>query len=117
MRTFDQSASSSSASIRGSEVSDPCPISAAGDMIATVSSVEIVTHGLKATSLPAASAVPNGRRAATANVNPAAPIMKPRRPTSALRIWIVMSALLRGALDGANNALVGAAAADIGAHV
>ena len=61
-------------------------LAAAGDMIATVSSVDIVTHGLKAVSLPAALAVPAGRRDATANVNPAAPIMKPRRLMSALRI-------------------------------
>ena len=58
--------------------------------IATVSSVEIVTHGLKTVSLPAASAAASGRRDATANVNPAAPTMKPRRLMSALRIWIVM---------------------------
>jgi len=54
----------------GSDVSDPCPISAAGDMIATVSSVEIVTHGLSATSpLRAASA---RRPDAIVKVKPAA---------------------------------------------
>ena len=43
MRTLLQSASSSSATINGSDVSEPCPISAAGDMMAIVPSVEIVT--------------------------------------------------------------------------
>ena len=51
-RTFDQSASSSSPRMSGRDVSDPCPISAAGDMIATVSSVEMVIHGLSAIMAP-----------------------------------------------------------------
>src|SRR5215472_13458423 len=94
MRTFAQSASSSSARISGSEVSDPCPISAAGDMIATVSSVAIVTHGLIVTS----------------PLRAAAEIGIPDRDRHG-------SGLPGGALDGAHNARIGPAATDIGAHV
>jgi hypothetical protein len=97
-RTFDQSASSSSARISGSEVSEPCPISAAGDMIATTSSVAIVTHGLifvPDTSDPtaAAAAAPMSPRA-MAKENPAAPTMNWRRDgaQSVERSkWIVMA--------------------------
>src|SRR5262249_14338721 len=116
MRTLAQSASSSSARMSGSDVSDPCPISAAGDMIATVSSVEIVTHGLSATSpLRAASA---RRPDAIVKVKPAAPTMKVRRLPAIFSNAVVMgSALLHDALDGADDARIGAAATDIGAHM
>ena len=46
MRTRDQSASSSSAMIKGSDVIEPCPISVAADMMVTVPSVAMLTHGL-----------------------------------------------------------------------
>ena len=42
--TFDQSASSSSATTAGSVVKVPCPISAAGDTMLMVPSVAIVSH-------------------------------------------------------------------------
>src|SRR2546425_4894423 len=62
MRTFDQSASSSSATISGSEVSEPCPISTAGDWMKMVPSVAMLTQGLKAGAFPAvaASVAPRG---------------------------------------------------------
>ena len=65
----------------GSDVSEPWPISAAGDMMATVSSVEIVTQGLSATS-PLRAAAPVRRPDVTVKVNPAAPIIRARRLTS-----------------------------------
>ena len=46
IRTFAQSASSSSAMISGSEVIDPCPISVAADMMVIVPSVAMLTQGL-----------------------------------------------------------------------
>src|SRR3954463_518323 len=63
IRTFDQSASSSSAMINGSEVIDPCPISVAADMMVIVPSGVIDTHGLSALrarsgASPAATAEP-----------------------------------------------------------
>jgi hypothetical protein len=79
MRTFDQSASSSSAMISGSEVVDPCPISVAGDMMEMEPSVAMLTHGLS--GLPAISAdgaaanASSSRASATANVSPATPII------------------------------------------
>src|SRR5215469_12276682 len=88
-------------------------------MMATVSSVEIVTHGLSTASvLRLACALANCRPEATAKVSPAAPTINPRRLISALRVAMVMAlALLRGALYGAHDAGIGSAAADIGAHM
>src|SRR5262245_51854907 len=122
MRTFAQSASSSSAMIRGSEVMDPCPISVAADMMVIVPSGAIETHGLRA--FPARSATSVAARAAlpasTAKVRPAAPTMTWRRDSVLKREdrrWRVMSGLPGSALDSAHDPLVGAAAADVGAHV
>src|SRR5215510_12064035 len=122
MRTLAQSASSSSAMMRGSEVIEPCPISVAADMIVMVPSGVIDTHGLK--TLPARSATSVAARAAlpasTAKVRPAAPTMTWRRDNISGREdrrWRVMSGLPGSALDGAHDPLVGAAAADVGAHV
>ena len=76
----------------GSEVSDPCPISTAGDWMKMVPSVAMLTHGLKAGAFPAdaASAAPAGSMvlvpahpaSATPNVRPAAPTMNSRRVSS-----------------------------------
>src|SRR5215217_9445991 len=121
MRTFDQSASSSSAMISGSEVIDPCPISVAADMIVMVPSVEMLTQGLSALPLRSAARVAafRGPSRATANDNPAAPIITWRRDTGWSKpfMCLVMSRLPRRALDRARDPLIGAAAADIGAHV
>jgi hypothetical protein len=65
--------------ISGSEVSDPCPISVAGDMIVIVPSGAMLTHGLSALplrSLPSTAAA--ARRltpTAMAKLSPAAPII------------------------------------------
>src|SRR5262249_47682679 len=121
MRTFAQSASSSSAMTSGSEVIDPCPISVATDMMVMVPSGAMLTHGLRSCPVrsaesTAAAAVPDS---AKANDNPAAPIITWRRDTARLgmRVCLVMSRLPRGALDGAHDALIGAAATDVRAHV
>jgi hypothetical protein len=76
MRTFDQSASSSSASTSGSEVIEPCPISVAADMMVIVPSGAIESHGLSALptrSLACAAACAPLRGSASAKVKPAAP--------------------------------------------
>jgi hypothetical protein len=75
-----------SASITGIEVSEPCPISVAGDMMNTVPSVETVTHAFTTVCLGAAAAnaapafMRSGTPATTPNVSPAAPTMNRRRP-------------------------------------
>jgi hypothetical protein len=79
MRTFDQSASSSSATISGSEVVEPWPISVAGDMMEMVPSLAMLTHGLNglpAISAAGAAATASSIRASTtAKVRPAAPVI------------------------------------------
>src|SRR5262245_24082945 len=121
MRTLARSASNSSATLSGSEVSEPCPISVAADMMVIVPSGVIDSHGLNA--LPARSLPTTAARAvlpesAIANVRPAAPTISWRRDRRGLsledRLCCVMAlALPRGALDGAHDALIGAAAADV----
>src|SRR5262245_65992909 len=120
MRTFAQSASSSSAMSRGSEVMEPCPISVAADMLRIGPPGAIETQGLSA--LPARSAASVAARAAlpakaTAKVRPAAPTMTWRRDRREERICRVMSGLPGSALDGTHDPLVRAAAADGGAHM
>src|SRR5437588_10270390 len=123
MRTFAQSASSSSATISGSEVIEPCPISVAADMMVVVPSGAMLTHGLNSwpTRSAAGTAASARPRKAMANERPAAPIMTWRRDSGAVRLAFVMYvmalALPRGALDRAHDPLVRSAAADIGVHV
>ena len=57
IRTFCQSASSSSARISGNEVIEPCPISVAGDMRVIVPSSEMLTQGLSALPVRAPASV------------------------------------------------------------
>src|SRR5204863_151119 len=82
-RSVDQSASSSSAMSKGSEVMGPCPSSGAGDMIVIVPLVAMLTQGLSV--LPARSVAREpavaGRStpSATAKVRPATPSMSWRR--------------------------------------
>src|SRR5580704_4340269 len=93
--TLDQSASSSSARISGSEVRDPFPISVAGAMIDISPLGAILTHGLNAvpeTSDASAAACPDlSCPTATANVRPAIPTMKPRREIAVFwqEIWFI----------------------------
>src|SRR5688572_8295017 len=117
IRTRAQSASSSSAMIKGSEVIDPCPISVAADMIVMVPSVAMLIHGLIAVPVRSpdrtAAARPSG--SAMANDKPAAPIIIWRRDSgvSNFPMGLVMSGLPRRALDRAHDALIGAATAEI----
>src|ERR1700746_2290268 len=66
--------------MRGREVFDPCPISAAGDMIEISPSGEIATHGLNVVGDAAEAgemAPPSPKsRPTKANESPAAPIMR-----------------------------------------
>src|SRR5262245_8892283 len=104
--------------IKGSEVIDPCPISVAADMMVMVPSGAMLTHGLSALpvrSVPGTAA--SARPMAKANDRPAAPIITWRRESSEFPIGLFMSCLPGRALDRAHDALVGAAAAEIGAHV
>src|SRR5262249_3273899 len=118
MRTLPQSASSSSAMISGSEVIDPCPISVAADMMVTVPSVAMLIHGLITWPVRAsASTAASSGRTVKANDRPAAPSISWRRVNSVLFRGLFMSRLPRGALDGAHDALIGAATADVGAHM
>src|SRR5690606_2750849 len=123
--TFDQSASSSSATIIGSAVSTPCPISAIGAAMVTVLSAAIVTQPpIALSATPAADAKASGRPLsnppkAKAKVSPAPPATKPRRVgenASRLMGWFI-SHLLRGALDRAHDAGIGAAAAEVAVHM
>jgi len=92
--TFDQSASSSSATMSGSVVKEPCPISAAGDTIEIVPSVAIDIQTLagraaSAAAAPLIMASPTSARgsAATvsANVRPAAVSLRNERRS----IWFM----------------------------
>src|SRR5262247_1606953 len=103
MRTFDQSASSSSAMMSGSEVIDPCPISVAADMMVMVPSGVMLIHGLMVCPAPSAART-------------AASVRRPSEVSKLLR-GLFMSRLPRRALDRAHDALIGAAATDIRAHV
>ena len=89
MRTFAQSASSSSAMISGSEVIDPCPISVAADMMVIVPSVAMLTHGLSALPVrsPASTAASARPASAMANERPAAPIMTWRRDSGSFETF------------------------------
>src|SRR4249919_362381 len=107
--------------ISGSEVIDPCPISVAADMMVMVPSVAMLTHGFIAVPARSAdrTAAPARPVAAMANVSPAAPIITWRRDSlvSTFLMCLFMSRLPRRALNRAHDPLVGAAAADVGAHV
>src|SRR5256885_7045622 len=120
MRTRDQSASSSSAMINGSEVIEPCPISVAADIMVIVPSVPMLIHGLSAVpvvSLPRTAA--SAPASVKANESPAAPIMTWRRESASSEclMGLFMSRLLRGAFDRADDADIRPASADIRAHV
>src|SRR5215470_6359125 len=118
MRTFAQSASSSSAMISGSEVIDPCPISVAADMMVTVPSVAMLIHGLITWPVRAsASTAASSGRMVKANESPATPSISWRRVKSVLLRGLFMSRLPCGPLDRPHDTLIGAATADVRAHV
>src|SRR6266480_6415419 len=116
IRTFDQSASSSSASSIGNDVVTPWPISERSTTTSTLSSAPIRSHALGA----------NGAAAAGSSRRPEAGtwklIMRPAPATPAasrksrrvISGAALMSRSLRGAMDGGADALIGAAATDVG---
>src|SRR5262245_13344413 len=107
--------------ISGSEVIDPCPISVAADMMVMVPSGAMLIHGLMVCPVRSAANTAESARppSAKANERPAAPIMIWRRLSDVSEPLrdLFMSRLPRCTLDRAHNALIGAAAAEIGAHV
>src|SRR5580700_4227651 len=124
--TRDQSASISSANTMASPVEEPCPISATGMASTTAPSGLMVTQAPTAPGVaPSASAAAGRTNSAPgmvkAKVSPAELCRKPRRDITpfGLRSILPMASrsLLGGALDGAENARIGAAAADVAVHV
>src|SRR5262245_16583656 len=116
--TFDQSHSSSSATIWARPVSVPCPISERTILITTVSSGRMTTQAFTSGALPCArtTLLPKGRFKPRASPPPtvAVPTRKERR--SIFRVLEIMAAPLclgRG-VDGLARLLEGAAAADVG---
>src|SRR2546421_3225054 len=115
IRTFDQSASSSSARSIGSAVVTPWPISERSTTTSTLSSAPIRSHALGANGAGAAS----GPRPAAGRWKPmtrpapatVAVWRNSRRETSVREL---ISRPLRGAMDGRPDALVRAAATDVG---
>src|SRR5580700_11650156 len=103
----------------------PWPISATGMASTMAPSAPMVTHAPSAAGVPpsanaAAGRTNNAPGMLRAKVSPAEPSRKPRRDNVpfGLRSILPMSrSLLGGALDGAEDARIGAAAADIAVHV
>src|SRR5215831_2571961 len=121
MATFDQSASISSATMSGSDVMEPWPISAPVERIVMVPSGAMRTHGVTC-ALASVSACAGETRlapcwpSARQNVMPVRPASTERREMS-FSIMVMASALPRCALDGRDDAVIGAAAAEIAVHV
>src|SRR5580700_7804219 len=129
--TRDQSASISSAKTMASPVRLPCPLSATGMASTMAPSGPMVTHAPSAAGVPPSASAAAGRANSApgmlnAKVSPAAPSRKPRRDITpfGLRSILPMNSLpmtsrslLGGALDGAEDARIGAATADIAVHV
>src|SRR5688572_16479168 len=107
--TLPQSASSSSATSNGMLVIAPWPISIAGATMVMVPSVAIVTQMLGEKSPACASARARRPVSVKLKVNAAAdPATKARRETVP-----AILGLLRRALDGAHDAAIRAAAAEV----
>src|SRR5881296_3846950 len=116
MRIFDQSASSSSASSIGSDVVTPWPISERSTTTTTLSSAPMRSHAFGAKGAAAAARAPcrppAGRWKPRTRPAPATPAAS--RNSRRLICAALMSRSLRGAMDGGADALVGAAATDVG---
>src|SRR3989449_5817591 len=114
--TFDQSASSSSASSMGREVVTPCPISERSTTTRTLSSAPMRSHAFGANG--AAAAARPARRPAAGTwkpmTRPAPATLAVSRNSRRLICAALMSRSLGGAMDGGADALVGAAATDVG---
>src|SRR5215471_12897830 len=112
--TFDQSHSSSSATIWARPVSVPWPISERAMRITTVSSGLTTTQAL--TSGAFSSAVANGMRMPSVRLPAAAPTTKSRRFILGMKFMASSprSSVGRSSVDAGAHLLIGAAAADIG---
>src|SRR5512147_2789186 len=120
--TLLQSHSSSSASSMGRPEPVPCPISAIGQRRITVSSGSITTQALtsRASALSTAqlclansAAWPGMARPTRSPPEAVAALMTKRRRVSVL---VMASRLSRGAANGAADAHIGAAAANVSRH-
>src|ERR1700722_20172459 len=124
--TRAQSASISSANTMASPVELPCPISATGMASTMAPSGLMVTQAPTAAGVAASASAAAGRANSAvgrvkAKVRPAELCRKPRRDNVpfGLRSILPMTSrsLLGGALDGAEDAWIGAAAADVAVHM
>src|SRR5580692_752640 len=124
--TRDQSASISSANTMARPVEEPCPISATGMASTMAPSGPMVTQAPTADGAALSARAAAGRTnsavgSVSAKVSPAVPCRKPRRdsvPSETCSILpMTLRSLLGGALDGAEDARIGAAAADVAVHV
>src|SRR5580692_6333421 len=128
--TRDQSASISSANTMARPVRLPCPISATGMASTMAPSGPMVTQAPMAAGVALSASATRGANSAPgmlkAKVSPAAPSRKPRRDNVPFGLRSILPktllnmasrSLLGGALDGAEDARIGAAAADVAVHV
>src|SRR5881397_381877 len=115
IRTFDQSASSSSASSMGSDVVTPWPISERSTTTTTLSSAPRRSHAFGANGAAAATRPRPmaGRWKPMTRPAPAMPVAS-RNSRRVISGAALMSRSLRGAMDGGADALVRAAATDVG---
>src|SRR2546426_11207508 len=114
IRTLDQSASSSSASSIGNDVVTPWPISERSTTTTTLSSAPMRSHAFGANGAAAATRPRPvaGRWKPMTRPAPARPAVS--RNSRRVTCGALMSRSLRGAMDGGADALVGAAATDVG---
>src|SRR5215813_3771639 len=116
--TFDQSASSSSATIWAKPVSVPCPISERATRMTTVSSGRMTTQALISGEPSAArtTVAPNGILRPRASPAPTAaePTMNERRLSAGVVIMAPTPSGLRRGVDGLTHLLEGSAPADVG---
>src|SRR5438132_6185621 len=120
MATFDQSASISSATMRGSEVMEPWPISAPALRMVILPSGAMRTQGVTGALAKALACACGMRR--TPSFPSAMQKLMPPRAASMLRremlVSIIMTlALPRCALDGGDDAVVGPASTNIAVHM
>src|SRR2546422_11561966 len=111
--TFDQSASSSSASSMGNDVVTPCPTSERSTPTRTLSSAPMRSHAFGANG--AAAAARPARRPTAGRWKPITRLATPVVSRNSRRVicTAVMSRSLGGAMDGGADPLVGAAATDV----
>src|SRR5437870_991429 len=118
--TFDQSHSSSSATICARPVSVPCPISDRAIRITTVSSGRMTTQAVISgePSWARTTLAPNGifRPRASPAPTVAEPMMKERRPTFGVLVVMALPLCLRRGVDRFTDLLERAAPADVRAR-